>query len=405
MPPEFRLDTPGTRIAILGYRRGRGEDGWKKRTAHEVISHFFHAVRHDNLRVGIGADTISADTLDRWLPELDDNLRERVEVSGSKVVDSASIEGIGEVNLRVRIREDGGNRSKTVIFVRDAGMMITDKLGSLQLTATTRMIKSFPRRWKGFVAIVECLSRGERSLLREAEAPSHDRVSPDNADEDDRAAVRKALSELGEWVHAAIEKLAAPPEAPDTETLNELADYLPLESDEGATVNEGSTNYEIVAPVKAESAPRNLGARRGKTGARRLRGGGKGDDDDNKPKRRRKKSERRRRRGGALEPVLQPLNDLRRLPHSLQWSDHAVKFAFDKPEGAVRRIELYAKGEMGKDEVVSVERAYHDGRRLKVKDGAVVDFDFDSVVGDRVQLEFKTIRPVSDKRVEITAIV
>ena len=346
------------------------------------------------MRVAVGSATISSDTLDGWLESQDAAVRERVEVSRSPVADTAFINGIGEVNLRVKIREDDANRSKTLVFVRDAGMMITDKLGSMQLTASTRMVKSFPRRWKGFAAIVECLSLGERSLLREAEAPSHDKVNPDNADADDRAAVRKALRELGEWVHAALENLAAPPEPQDTETLDELAKYLALQNESGS--EGGSDVYSIVQPVKTETAPRSLGVRRRGNGGVRPKHPGKPS------KKRKGKGRKRRNRGDQTER--QPLNDLRRLPHSLPWPDHSVKFAFDNPESAVKRIELYAKGEMGKDERIPIERAYHEGKKVKVRDGAVVDFDFDSVAGDRVQLEFKTIRPISDKRVEITAI-
>ena len=354
------------------------------------------------MRVDVGSATISSETLDGWLESQDAAIRERVDVSRSPVADSAFIEGIGKVNLRVKIREDDANRSKTLIFVRDAGMMITDKLGSMQLTSTTRMVKSFSRRWKGFAAIVECLSLGERSLLREAEAPSHDKVNPDNADADDRAAVRKALRELGAWVHAALEKLAAPPEPQDTETLNELTDYLPLQSEDGSSVNESSANYEIAQPVKQVAAPRNLGAGKARRLPKRKLPG--------KPSKRRKGKNRKKRRSpnqpDSPEIVQQPLNDLRRLPHSLhQWSDHAARFAFDKPEGAVEKIELYAKGEDGKDERIRVERAFLAGRRLKVEDGALTDTDFGFVAGDRVQLEFKTVSPVNGKRLEIRATI
>ena len=388
----------------MGYERD--EDAWEKSVATEVIAHFFHAVCHDSLRVDVGSATISSETLDGWLESQDAAVRERVDVSRSPVADSAFIEGIGKVNLRVKIHEDDANRSKTLIFVRDAGMMITDKLGSMQLTSTTRMVKSFSRRWKGFAAVVECLSLGERSLLREAEAPSHDKVNPDNADADDRAAVRKALRELGEWVHAALEKLAAPPEVEDSQNASELTEYLSLESDEGERGNAGAARYEIAPPVKAERAPRNMGARRSKGGKARagIKSGGGGIIGGGGRKRKNRKKRGKRGRA-ASETVLQPLSDLRRLPHSLQWPDHSVKFAFDKPESAVKRIELYAKGEMGKDERVGIERAYHNGVKVKVRDGAVVDLDFDAVAVDRVQLEFKTIRPVRDKRVEITAVL
>lgn len=399
VPTDFFLNSPGTRIAILGFNP-RQHDRWVNQTIGNVITHFFHAIVHDNLHVRVGTDIISKETLDGWLPDLGSRIQERVEVSRLSVAETTTIEGIGTVNLRVKVDEDGESSSKTVVLVRDTGMMITDRLGSMQRSASTRMLGSLPRRWKGFTAVVECLSEGDRSMLRDAEAPSHDRISPDNADASDRKAVTAALRQLGDWIYDVLEQFASPPEISDSDNASEITEFLPLENPDGSSQNPGFGNYELTEAVQADVAPRGLGMRRQRSGRRRRLGG----NGDNPGRRGDGRGRKKGNRGRKNEPVEQPFNDLRRLPYiSQQWPAHVVKFAFDKPDLPLKRIQLYAKGEEGREDPVQVERAYLDGRRLKVKDGAVIDPDFDHIRSNRVQLEFKAIRPVSDKRVEIRA--
>ena len=84
-----------------------------------------------------------------------------------------------------------------------------------------------------------------------------------------------------------------------------------------------------------------------------------------------------------------------------QWPEHSARFAFDKPDGAIKRIRLYAIGEEGKDTQVKLERAYIGGRKIKVRDGDIVDAPSELMAGDRVQVEVKAIRPIADKRLEV----
>ena len=52
-------------------------------------------------------------------------------------------------------------------------------------------------------------------------------------------------------------------------------------------------------------------------------------------------------------------------------------------------------------EPVPLQRAYIGGRKLKVKDGEVMDPPEELLNGDRVQIELKAIRPIADKRLEV----
>ena len=86
--------------------------------------------------------------------------------------------------LRILVDEEKDSRERVLAIVRDSGMLITDRLGEhahFQISA----YGEFPRTWNGFTAVVECLSQDSRSLLREAEGTSHDKISADYADDDE----------------------------------------------------------------------------------------------------------------------------------------------------------------------------------------------------------------------------
>lgn len=193
VPEDFRLKSPGTRIAIPGFQK----KGWEKETRETLIAQFFHAIVHENLVVRIRNKTVDAGSIDQFASDMDDKAKKMISVSRSEVVASTAIEGIGDVNLRIQVDHDriDPQQLKVVAVVRDAGMMITDRRESMKVTQTQPMIR-VNRRCLGFIAVVECLSRGAMSLLREAEGPSHDEFSPDHADESEREKVRRALREL-----------------------------------------------------------------------------------------------------------------------------------------------------------------------------------------------------------------
>ena len=105
------------------------------------------------------------------------------------------------------------------------------------------------------------------------------------------------------------------------------------------------------------------------------------------------------------EPVEVLFNELRRLPSTLaQWPDHTAKFAFDVPSSLPKRIRLYATGEDGNPIQVPMERAYVGGRKLKVRGGEIVNLSDSEITEERVHLEIKAIRPITDKRLEIRSV-
>ena len=386
IPSDFQLDSPGMMVSILGFDNS-DMYSWTDEAKNSLVTHFFHALAHDNLQVRIEDVVINNDSLDSVSAGMGQEVEDLIRVSRSDIKDHTDIDGIGRVNLRIIVDQWGEPGQKTIALVRDAGMMITKQLGDMRITPSQRMV-SFPRNWMGFTAIVECLSEGKVSLLREAEGPRHDKVSSDYADSSERRKVSRALRELGEWIRDAIGKHAKPPEPSISDNASEVAELLPLYGDGVEDSSQpGRGRYEITEPQQSHAAPRSLrtqgrrakGVRPGPSGGTGGTGGGTGKGKG--------KSRRRRRRNVAVETSFQ---DIRRLPSTLaQWPEHSARFAFDKPEGTIKRIRLYAVGEEGKDTQVKLERAYIGGRRIKVRDGDIVDAPSELMNGDRVQVEIK----------------
>ena len=405
VPESLLLEEPGTSIAILGFPTSKAKlRTWKQAACESVATNFFHAVVHKNLVVGMLGKTLDHACIEDFANRRSSNnkLFDFIKASKSNMVSHTDIDGIGAVNLRILVDEEKGNQDKSLAIVRDSGMLITDRLGSMLVTSTRRMV-SFSRTWYGFTAVVECLTRDSRSLLREAEGPSHNEISPDNADDDDREDVKSAVRALGIWIRQEIEKQAKPPDPARFENASEVAEFLPLPGDGApgqSTSNAG--DVEVSQPLLREILPAGLGlpsrARRGRDTL-----GGDGDEDGGGSRNeRRRRSKRRGRRGRRL--VETAFQDVRRLPSGLrQWPEHTVQFAFDMPEEVPKRIRLYAVGEDRQSEQVPIERAYFGGRRLKVSKGEITELDARFMGGKRVALEIKAIRPIGSKRLELKA--
>ena len=80
-------------------------------------------LRHDNLRVRIGSTDINSKTMDTVAASVaqDGSLLRLIEVSRSPTVESAELEGIGRVNLRIIVDKDGELGQRTLALVRGCG--------------------------------------------------------------------------------------------------------------------------------------------------------------------------------------------------------------------------------------------------------------------------------------------
>lgn len=397
IPAEFQLKSPGTRVSILGFDDSKANE-WASEAKESLVRNFFHALVQGNLKVRIDDETIDTTNIDQIAKDMGDDVYSMVAVSRSTAKETTEIEGIGQVNLRIIVDQSGERSDKTVALVRGSGMMITNQIGNMRVSPSRQML-NIPRTWQGFTAIVECLSRGERSLLREAEGPHHDKISSDNADESDQKAVSKALRTLGQWIRESIEKYAKPPDPSTADNADEMAAFIPLQGDGGGKPFEpGKGQYEITQPIQRPVAPRGLqapGMARRRTSV--VTPGGTEPGTPHKQGKKKGKG-----KGKTTRTVQVAFHDIRRLPSSLsRWPEHTTAFTFDRPADPGKPISLYAVGEEGNDPRVELERAYIQGRKLKIKNGSIAEIPAAYLTGDRVHIELKALRPISDKKLEI----
>ena len=367
----FRLDKPGTAAIIPGFKvDGRNRGRWGREAIETVLTHFFPAIAQGSLIVHIDGKAVRADTMDALADEvnLDDGVRKLIAVSRSNIVEHTHIEGIGKVNLRIEVDESQVYGNRSVALARDSGMVITRRLGSMRRGRRVQML-SFGGRWYSFTAIVECISGDERSLLREAEGPRHDSISPDFADESERGEVREGLRRLGEWVMDAIGKHARPPAPLESENPEEMRRLLPLPSEAGpASSDPAHAEIELTDPVQTEQAPRGLSSFGFRTPRRRPRSdGGNGEP-------RSARRARPRRRPNKKTPPRTAIVDLRRLPTTrAEAPRHTARFAFDALDTGIKRLRLFSIGEDNRRSKVHVERAYIDDRKVRTRDGDIIN--------------------------------
>ena len=248
----FRLAEPGTALYILGYKR---PEGWQKTSIRTAIKHFFHAIVRGKLEMTVDGKRVDAKTVAELTKSLKVGAKtsDFVNVSQLAPVAETEIDGIGKVSIRIQVDDDKPGK-RNIALVRDAGMMLTDNPRDMNLTGVGRI----PQHWKGFTAIIECLSHGKPSLLRDSESPQHNRISEEYiTDPDRRREAVQRLRELGQWCRDQIEVLAEPASS-NGDNANEVAKYLPVEDDDGeqgASGENGRRGIEITAPIQSLRAP------------------------------------------------------------------------------------------------------------------------------------------------------
>lgn len=390
IPREFMLRQPGTAIFIPGYQP---ESRWQDTSVTTVIKHFFHAIIHSKLEVSVDEYTVKANTIDRFLGLLDSRTVNFIKVSKMEPVAQTTIPDIGDISIRI-LKHDETVQDKEVTLVRDAGMMITDRPRDMNLPGLGR----FPGHWHGFTAIIECLSHGKPSLLRESESPEHNRISTDFiADSNRRREANRRLKELGEWYISQIKRLAEPQISDETDNASEMAKYLPIPEDDGLYRNDnrhfGVERSEMVTtPIQSNRAPRRTPSHRGRTSTRQRPG--PGDDVLNPDGPRRNRT--RRQRGGRSNTGRVPtaFSNPRFRPGTKK-PTHSVVVTFDNPGEPLRDVRLIAVAEDGQDVPMGISGALIAGENIAVENDVVPSLD--NGTNDRLSIEFTTREPVLNK--------
>ncbi len=396
VPDRFKRDKPGTTLRILR----RLDASWYETVSQSVVAHFFHAIIHGGLDATVKRTAIS----DRNINEFVKNdhqgtiLRKFILVSRQKPIETTHIEGIGTVNLRLDVyRNDRTNKERNVALVRDAGMMITNVRANMGIG-----IGRINSNWYGFTAVIECLSEGRSSLLRDCESPKHNSVSVDEIeDENRRNEAKRRLRELGAWVKSALRKYVEPDVSGESENASELAQFLPLvpEDDESeeSVGNENGAFYAI-SSIRQQDRPPPSSRRRS-----RRRGGpssGPGNNGNEGPGGRgRRGGGQSGGRGGSRRVSNVAFGNIRFLAGE---HPHELTVSFDNPREDLTGVGLVVVGEDGQERPIKISRLTNaHGERIGVdrKTGLTKTISGDE---DKVILRMRLLEPVANKTFNLT---
>ncbi len=391
IPRPFMLNEPGTALYIPGYTL-QGE-----RHIFAVIKHFFHAVVQSKLEVVVGSKLVKSSNIEEFANRQDGKTLNFIKVSRLEPYAKQDIPEIGEVTIRIQVHEDAPGK-RELALVRDAGMMITDRRGDMNLSGLSHI----PRHWKGFTAIIECLSKGEQSLLRDAESPRHNSISTDYITDPERQkAAAERLEVLGQWCRDRIAALVEP-QLSDADNVGEVAKYLPLEDDgdqeQDANISQRG-KYPVITTqpyqsVRAPSRPRLRGS--GPKSRAVVLGNGKAEPEGNQDDIPRNPTPRP---PGPVRPrtvanVPAAFGNLRFRPSGGD-STHSVVVFFNNPKQPLENVQLMAIGEDGAEVQIGLREAKMNGQDLPVNQDSIQRIDGGDA--SRISVEFVTREPIINK--------
>ena len=373
--PAFRRDTPGLTLYIIGFTPPEDAADWQTLSVAAAVSNFFHGIVNGKVVFDVAGQGVNADNIRSVAYEMEGiepETRNFIVASSQPPVASTHIDGIGTVNLYLDLSADPEDNRREVALVRDSGMLITDKLPSMNLPGLRRE-SSLPRNLKGFTAIVECLSAKKPSLVRDAESTSHDQISADNIqDEQRRSYAKRQFAQLAQWLKGEFQSRAKGEVESRKDNADELNQYMALAGAAAAGQNGfAGAQIFISKPREVESGVSATGPRRGRRASviqiidevvdgpedtREIPGETTG---------KKRKSRRRRQRTTARLP-----NAFAGLRFVAAGNDatHVVTAIFDTPQRELRGIKLVAVGEDGGENVVGLKNfAEINGKRVPVK--------------------------------------
>ena len=387
VPEHFQMRQPGLAVYIPGYTP---ETNWQEESISSAIEHFFHAIIHEGLEIMVDSNAVTSQTIDEHNHLITDRTAGFITASRTTPVAETDIDDIGHVTLRLVSSDYGIKSGRQVALVRDAGMMITDRLRDMGLPGLGR----FPPHWQSFSAIIECRSSGQPSVLRESESPSHTSISTQQiSDRRRRKRARDALRDLGYWCRKEIGARVEVKPTEDIENATELAKYLGIKDHEGTpgdSNNGDSRHMAITQPEQSTRAPSGNWARRGKRAAGQTTGG----RDEPNPPHKRGQGSRKRQSGTTTRTIPTAFADVRFRPGTRR-PTHSIIATFDAIPETLRNIQLMAAVEDGQDVQVGIAEAYAGSRRLSVKHNKVTAFPPGKE--GRCSIQFLTQVPVNNK--------
>ena len=398
--PFFRREDTGLTTYILGFTPPSHTD-WQILAAQAAIENFFHGIVRGKAVFDIEGDIISSDNIDsKWtreLPDLEQEMLNFIRLSTKPPEAKCHVDGIGDVNLYLETTDDLNDNRRDIALVRDSGMLITDQLPNMNLPGMRRE-GSLPRNLKGFTAIIECLSHGGPSLIRDAESANHTAVRIDIIeDENRRKLAARQLAKLGQWVKSVLQERAKREVQSRIESADELNDYITLVG-EALPGSDGivPTNYVITKPYQTESGV-TAGVTRGGTNSTGITLTEEEDDNQETTTRvhdKRKWQKRKTRKKRSTTSSPNPFSGLRFI-RTDDNATHQITAIFNSPSHEIRGIKLLSVGEDGTESVVGLKNHVEiNGKRAVVKNNTVRSIA-PADEQSRITIKFDTQEPVA----------
>lgn len=235
IPDRWKMSSPGTLVAVPGFSSDKEEyDTWADQAFNSIVESFFYAILDDRLEMLLDDETITKSVLlgtsGSKFNIRDDKTQRYIEVAQKSPV-IHYISGIGDIRLHI---ETGGKYKRALALVRHPGLMITDIAGNMG-----EANPEIPSHWKPFAAVAFIQPRESDTFIKDAEAPSHDKLSSQQVPEKDRKAARKALKDLQDFLYNEIKKVADVSTAKFDKGASELDRFeLVIEDKKGAVSRE-----------------------------------------------------------------------------------------------------------------------------------------------------------------------
>ena len=226
----------GTTVTILGFDDQK--EHWEYIIGAGIAESFFSAIETKKLSVTISdkvtlnpntltdffsnQDAIDAISVQEGQPEEFLRSGHFLEVLG----DNADVKTedhqntvFGHMKLKIIVREDLPKR----VAVTRNGMLITSRLERLKMLG----------EFKGFAAVLECMSEAGNKLLRDMEPPAHDAFEPQRLQNPKRQKVaRRELKNIAGWVKKMLRRHAQN-EVSAITAIDELSEFLSDDDEDG----------------------------------------------------------------------------------------------------------------------------------------------------------------------------
>ncbi len=398
---KFRRRNPGLDLYIVGFDVHDDTD-WRPLAAAAAITNFFHSINNGKVVFDIDGLTIDQNTIMDIAEEqgeedlLTGETLRFLSVSSQEPDATTILEGIGQVNLYLRVYEDRERTERDIAIVRDSGMLITSELSRMNLPRMRRE-RSFSRNLKGFTAIIECLSQGKPSLLRDAESTSHDEISTGHIlDPGRRRQADRQIRRLADWVKDQISTKTYRELTHASDEANELNKYVSLVGQRNQTEGKGTQRTDITI-----TTPREIVSGLAPPSRVRSRGNASvivpSDSPGGQPRGGPGKSRRRsgRRRNYSSQRREHSFARLRMMPNGIG-NTHSLIAVFDAPRGELKNVKLVTVGEDGSEKVMGLRpQVKINGKQVTTKNDAVRSIKPTSGA-ERVVMEIHTREPILD---------